>query len=162
MKNGSFWGYVLLFGGSDGAPRGPRVLIWGPWYRMGMGWLLGGLTLDFRPTLPVVVNRVSNELRVRLYVLCTITSKPPNPRLKIYLIHIHCDIWPYGGQKIWFQPAVLLPFRAFWVVNQRKLILLAVNLQGSYLYLYRTELQKLHEVWKDFFKSYNLRPSATF
>ena len=98
----------------------------------------------------------------RLYVLCTMTSKPPNPRLKIYLIHIHCDIWPHGGQKIWFQPAVLLPFRAFWVVNQRKLILLAVNLQGSYLYLYRTELQKLHEVWKDFFKSYNLRPSATF
>ena len=36
-KNGLFWGYALLFGGSDGAPRGPRVLIWGPWYRMGMG-----------------------------------------------------------------------------------------------------------------------------
>ena len=98
---------------------------------------------------------------IRLYVLCTMTSKPPNPRLKIYLIHIHCDIWPHGGQKIWFQPAVLLPFRAFWVVNQQKLILLAVNLQGSYLYLYRTELQKLHEVWKDFFKSVNLGPTGT-
>ena len=30
-KNGSVWGYVLLFGGSDGEPHGPRLLIWGPW-----------------------------------------------------------------------------------------------------------------------------------
>ena len=25
------FGGVLLFGGSEGAPHGPRVLIWGPW-----------------------------------------------------------------------------------------------------------------------------------
>ena len=49
----------MLFGGSDGAPCGPRVFIWGPWLGMGMGcgwgrWV-GVLTLDFRSTLPVVV-----------------------------------------------------------------------------------------------------------
>ena len=47
-KNKLFCGYVLLFG----------LLIWGPGEGWVWGWggCLGGLTLDFRLTLPVVTH----------------------------------------------------------------------------------------------------------
>ena len=45
-----------MFGGSDGAPHGPRLLIWGPGEGWGWGTWVGGLTLDFRLTLPVVTH----------------------------------------------------------------------------------------------------------
>ena len=55
-KNGLFWGYVLLFGWSDGAPHGPRVLLGGHGEGWGWGGWVVGLTLDFRPTVPIVTH----------------------------------------------------------------------------------------------------------
>ena len=38
----------------------------------------------------------------------------------------------------------------------------ASTLQASYLHLYCSKFKKLHEVWKGFFKGYNLSLTATF
>ena len=105
---------------------------------------------------------VGMSVHIRLYVLRTMTSKPPNQRLKIYLIHMPCHRQPYRGQNIWFQPAVLLLSWGCWQENKIKLVFGALSLQGSYLHFYWSKFKKLHEIWKGFFNAVNLRPTATF
>ena len=125
-KNGPSQGYVLLFGGSDGAPPGPRWLIWDPWW--GIGWGRWG----FRLRLPVVT------LCKHLYILTlaitwydivfglaniALLTTPEKPFFTFFFIFLYkteektlkklgyvCYGTPSPNQNIWWREAGAKPF----------------------------------------------------
>ena len=84
------------------------------------------------------------------------------PSLQVISKYVPKIPWKFLDQSNQLIPGPSPPYLFSFFESCWKNAFWPIRLLGSYLLLFCSKFEKLHEVWKGFFKGFNLRPTPTF